>query len=90
MGLSGEEEGRPGQATHTPPPLVRIGQGGGRRPLSFLSPSSFPLLLIQQRREGVLLPVGVGLLLARLLLAGRLSPLAPLYTGEGGTSRHNN
>ena len=54
-------------------------------PLSFLSPSSFPLLLIQQGREGVLLPVGVGLLLARLLLAGRLSPLAPLYTGAGGT-----
>ena len=59
----------------------------GRRPppLSFLSPSSFPLLLIQQGREGVLLPVGVGLPLARLLLAGRTSPLAPLYTGAGGT-----
>ena len=62
-------------------------EGRGRRPpFSFLlSTSSFPLLLFQQGREGVLLPLGVGLLLVRLLLAGRLSPLAPLYTGAGGT-----
>ena len=52
-------------------------------PPSFLSPSSFPLLLLQLGKEGVLLPMGVGLLLARLLLAGRLSPLAPLYGGRG-------
>ena len=57
-----------------PPPLVRIEQGGGGAPLSFLSPSSFPLLLQQGK-------VGVG-----LLLASRLSPpLAPLYTGARGT-----
>ena len=80
-----EEERRP-RGSHAPlPPQVRIGQGGGRRP-PFLSPSLLPSpLLVQQGREGVLLPVGVGLLLARLLLAGRTSSLSPLYTGVGGT-----
>ena len=82
MGLSGEEERRLGQG-RAPLPLVRIGQGeGGAPPFLPLSlrfpPSPNPT------REGVLLPVGVGLLLARLLLAGRTSPLAPLYTGAGG------
>ena len=87
MGLYGEEERGPGLG-RVPLPLVRIGQGeGGGAPLSFLSPSSFPLLLIQQGREGVLLPMGVGLLLMRILLAGRTSPLAPLYTGAGGHPR---
>ena len=68
-----------------PSPLVRIGQGeGGGAPLSFFSSTSFPLLLFQQGREGVLLLMGVGLLLARPLLAGRPLPLAPLYTGARG------
>ena len=85
MGLSGEEERRSGQG-RVPLPLVRIGQGeGGGAPF----PSSPPPLSPSspnptRKREGVLLPVGVGLLLARLLLAGRTSPLAPLYTGAGG------
>ena len=41
LGLSGEEEGRPGQAApHPPPPIVQIGQGGGGAHLSFpLSPT---------------------------------------------------
>ena len=75
MGLNGERgAARRGRAP--PPPLVRIGLGeGGRRP-PFLSLSLLPSpLLVQQGREGVLLPVGVGLLLARLLLAGRPPPL---------------
>ena len=59
---------------------------GGVRPppFSFLSPSSFPLLLLQLRKEGVLLPVGVGLPLARLLL-GRLPPppCSFIYGGRG-------
>ena len=82
IGGRGEEaKGQP----RAPPPQVRIEQGGGGAP-PFLSPSLLPSpLLVQQGREGVLLPVGVGLLLARLLLAGRTSPLAPLYTGAGGT-----
>ena len=83
------EKRRGGQGWAVRPSLlVRIGQGeGGGAPLSFLSSTSFPLLLFQQGREGVLLPVGVGLLLARPLLAGRASPLAPLYTGAGGHPR---
>ena len=32
LGLSGEEEEGPRQGRAPPPPLVRIGQGGGRRP----------------------------------------------------------
>ena len=84
MGLNGPSGGSGEEAKgqpRAPPPQVRIGQGGGAPPpLSFppLSPSC-PFLL-QHGREGVLLPVGVG-----LLLAGRTSPLAPLYTGAGGT-----
>src|SRR3954470_14913280 len=43
----------------TPPPLVRIGQGGCWRPLSFLLSPSHPFpLLLQLGKEGV----GVGLL----------------------------
>ena len=65
LGLSGEEEGRLGQAA-PPPPLVRIGQGrGGRPPFSFpLSPPSFPPTP-PLGRGGILLPVGVGLPLGR-------------------------
>ena len=67
------------------PPKSELDKEGAAPPLSF-PPSLLPSpLLVQQGREGVLLPVGVGLLLARLLLAGRTSPLAPLYTGAGGT-----
>ena len=63
MGHEGEEEGRPGQAACPLPPSLNRTRRGGRRPLSFpLSPSlPFPLLL-QLGKEGVLLPVGVGLL----------------------------
>ena len=53
-------------------------------------PSSLPPLSPStpnptRKREGVLLPVGVGLLLARPLLAGHTFPLEPLDTGAGGT-----
>ena len=79
-----EEERRP-RGSRAPLPPVRIGQGGGRRPpLSFppLSPSlSSPT---PTWKGGVLLPVGVGPLLVRPLLAGRPLPLAPLYTGARG------
>ena len=88
MGLCGEEERRPGQGRTPLPSLVRIGQGeGGGAPLSFPSSSSFPLLLLQLGKKGVLLPVGVGLPLGALSLAGRPLPLAPLYTGAGGHPR---
>ena len=79
-----EEERRPRGSRAPLPPKSELDKGGGAPP--FLSPSLLPSpLLVQQGREGVLLPVGVGLLLACLLLAGRTSPLAPLYTGARGT-----
>ena len=64
VGLCGEEERRPGLG-RTPLPLVRIGQGeGAAPPLPSLSPlSPFPNP-IPTRKGGILLPVGVGLLLA--------------------------
>ena len=82
-GPSGEEERRQGLAA-PPAPLVRIGQGGGR-PLSFpLSPSlPFPLLL-QLGKEGVLLPVGVGLLPGAPSPGRPPPPPGPLYMGAGG------
>ena len=69
---------------------VRIGLGeGGAAPLSlYLSHSFLPpsLFLVGLGKEGVLLPVGVGLPpLARPPWPAASSPLAPLYTGAGGT-----
>ena len=87
LGLSGKERQQPGGGARPSQAQSELDKGfGARPPLPFFStPPPFPLLLFQLGKEGVLLPVGVGLLLARLLLAGRLSPLAPLYTGAGGT-----
>ena len=58
-------------------PLVRIGQGEGAAPPFLLLPPLFPpsqVLIQLGKGGGVLLPVGVGLLLARPK-AGRTSPL---------------
>ena len=91
MGLSGEKR-RGGQGSRVPPPpLVRIGQGGGRRPPFAFSSSlpSFPSPT-PTRKGGVLLPVGVGLPPWRALLLGRPPPLLLYIQGQGGTSRHNN
>ena len=80
-----ERRGGQGRAAR-PSPLVRIGQGeGGGAPLSFLPSTSSPLPLLVQhgKKGGVLLPVGVGLLLARLSPWPAEPPLAPLYTGAG-------
>ena len=61
-------------------------RGGGVRPL-FPSPSpslSFPLLLLQLGKKGVLLPVGVGLPLGAPSLAGCPLPLGSfIYGGRG-------
>ena len=84
-----EKRKEPGGGRAPLPLLVRIGQGkGGGAPLSFPSSSSFPLLLLQLGKKGVLLPVGVGLPLGAPSLAGRPLPLAPLYMGAGGTLEH--
>ena len=84
------EEGAARAGRAPPPPLVRIGQGGGAAPPfpSSLPPPS-PLLLIQQGREGVLLPVGVGFLLARPS-PGRppLPPCSFIYGGRGHPRTH--
>src|SRR3954466_2800801 len=81
------EERRGGQGRpHAPSPSSTnwTRRGGGAPPFSY-SPSTSPNPT--RKREGVLLPVGVGLLLARLLLAGSPSPLILYIRGQGGTSR---
>ena len=87
LGLMGPIGGRGEEAKgqpRAPPPKSELYKEGGGAPPPFLSPSLLPSpLLVQQGREGVLLPVGVGLLLARLLLAGRTSPLSFIYGGRG-------
>ena len=90
LGLMGPIGGRGEAAKGQPrPPKSELDKEGGGAPLSF-PPSLLPSpLLVQQGREGVLLPVGGGLLLARPSWPAEPLPLAPLYTGAGGTSRHN-
>ena len=69
-------------AAARPSPQVRIGQGWGGAPLSFppLSPSlSSPNPT--RKREGVLLPVGVGLLLARPSWPAASHPSSFIYGG---------
>ena len=75
---------------HTPPPLVQIGQGEGGGAPPFLLSLLFPPPESYSNEDwggGILLPEGVGLLLARLSLAGRTPPLEPLYTEAGAPQR---
>ena len=68
VGLSGREERWPEMRRAPLPPLVRIGQGEGAvHPLSF-PPSADPIPT--RIGGGILLPEGVGLLLARPIMAG--------------------
>ena len=91
MGHSGPLWRRGGAARvgpRAPPPLVRIGQGeGGGAPLPSLSPLSPSLILFQLGKGGVLLPEGVGLFLARPMMAGRPPSLEPLYMEAGAPPR---
>ena len=60
-------------------------------PLSFLLSPSFPPSPTPTRKEGVLLPVGVGLPPWRALLLGRPPPPLLLYIrGQGAPQRDNN
>ena len=63
-----------------------LDKGFGARPpsLFLLHFPPFPPSPSWTRKEGVLLPVGVGRPLGAPSLAGRTSPLPPLYTGAGG------
>ena len=87
MGHTGKER-KASKGGRTPPHgLVRIGLGKGGAPF-LLSPSPFPSPT-PTRKGGVLLPVGVGLPpWARHLSLAVPLPLAPLYTGAGGTQGH--
>ena len=83
MGFSGKE-GK-GAREGAPPPQAQSKLGGGPAPLSFLPPSSpfLPHLLVGQGKEGVLLPVGVGLLLARPSWPAAPPPLLLYIRGQG-------
>ena len=90
MGLSGESEGQPGGATRPSPSGLNWTRRGGAAP-PFLLPLPLPFpLLVGVGKRGVLLLLGGGLLLLVPCKGRPASPLAPLYTGAGGTSRHNN
>ena len=88
--LVGERRRRPPQAQSElgggASPLVRIGLGeGGRRPPFLLPLSSFPLLLLQLGKGGILLPPGVGLPpLGRAMRGSALSLLHSFIYGGGG------
>ena len=82
-----EERGQKEGGAH-PPLWSELDKGCGPLflpPLPLFPPSPTPT-----RKEGVLLPVGVGLPLAHPVLGPASSSLPPLYTGARGTSRYNN
>ena len=87
-----EEEGRPGQPRAPSPSSPNWTRRGGGAPLFPSPPLSLPsLLLLQQGKGGVLLPVGVGLPPWRALLLGRPPPPSSfIYGGKGAPHRHNN
>ena len=70
MGLSGREE-EAAKVGACPPSPIRIGRGAG------------PPFLLQLGKGGILLPVGVGLLLARICPGRPHPPCSFIYRGRG-------
>ena len=93
MGLNGPSGGSREEAkgSHAPPPPKSKldKEGVGAPPFSF-SLSLLPQVLVQHGKGGVLLPVGVGLLLARPLPGRTSSPLLLYIQGQVAPHRHNN
>ena len=89
LGPNGEEEGQPKGSCWRPPTQSELDKEGAAPPFLPLS-LLLPLILLLLGKEGVLLPVGVGLLPGAPPPGRPPLPLDPLYTGAGGTSRHNN
>src|SRR3954464_2494308 len=95
LGHTGKGEKGPKGGRAPPLALVRIGLGKGGAPFlpSFSFSLPFPSLLLPlhgrtpswTRKGGILLPVGVGLPLARPNIGRPPPSLAPLYMGAGGT-----
>ena len=83
MGLVEEVERRP-RGSHAPlPSKSELDKEGGGAPLSFPSFTPSPQVLVQHGKGGVLLPVRVGLLLARPLPGRTSSPLLLYLQGQG-------
>ena len=85
MGLNGPSGGSREEAKgqpRAPSPQSELDKEGGRcRPFLFLS--LLPQVLVQHGKGGVLLPGGVGLLLARPLPVRTSSPLLLYIQGQG-------
>src|SRR3954464_8306849 len=86
MGLGGEVRGLPSWAARLPPSPSPIRTRRGGRPLS-LSPPWRILVQLGLGGGGILLPEGVGLSWRTKSWPASPSPLAPLYTGAGGTPK---
>ena len=86
LGLSGKVKGLHTRAARLPPPLVLLGLGEVSGPPLSLSPSGIPSPT-RIGGGGVLLPEGVGLLLACPMMAGRPPSFEALYTETRDTPR---
>src|SRR3954467_7397936 len=87
MGLGGEVRGLPSWAARLPPsPSPIRTRRGGRPPSLSLSPP-WRILVQLGLGGGNPTPRGSRTLLARLAWPASPSPLAPLYTGAGGTPK---
>ena len=87
LGFRGKREERL-RAAPKPSPNWTRGRGCAPSFLLFSSPFLDSYSYYLEGGGGILLPVGGGLLLVRPSWPADPLPLAPLYTGAGGTSRN--